>query len=175
MFHNTRASAISCVAGIWTHFSLVLLQYYSNYTTTISTHCDCYYFRYCHNERLNIRLKRLQCHVFRVTSKCMEYYFDIPPLLETILLFISWLVNKFNFQPAFNCTIWQLQLYHQWYVYHSLRKAGLNHVSLQGLPWPAASTSRPAAAAAVLNWVKPEIEMAIHTSLRQNKRSAKRL
>ena len=45
------------------------------------------------------------------------------------LTFFPWLVRKFNFQPAFNFTTWQLQLYHQWYVYHSLRNAGLDRVS----------------------------------------------
>ena len=92
MFHDTRASAISCVAEIWIHSSLV--AYYNYYsttvttllvTTTVSTHCDCYYFRYCHNEWLNIRLNR-QCHVFVLRSKCIEYYFTILPLLSTIFL-----------------------------------------------------------------------------------------
>ena len=41
--------------------------------------------------------------------------------------FFPWLVKKFNFLPAFNCTTWQWQLYHQWYVYHNLRTAAIGH------------------------------------------------
>ena len=67
-FHNTRASAISCVAEIWIHSSLVLqlLQYGITVTTLQqATHCDSHYFRYC--QWLIIRLKRLQCHVIGLT------------------------------------------------------------------------------------------------------------
>ena len=43
----------------------------------------------------------------------MEYYFDILPLLQPFYFFFPWLAKKFNFLPAFNCTTWQLQLYHR--------------------------------------------------------------
>ena len=44
--------------------------------------------------------------------------------------FFPSLVKKFNFLPAFNCTTWQLQLYHQWYAYHSLRKVVVDRLLL---------------------------------------------
>ena len=42
--------------------STKLLQYYGNYTTIVpvhvSTHCDCNYFRYCHNEWFKHKTQR---------------------------------------------------------------------------------------------------------------------
>ena len=39
--------------------------------------------------------------------------------------------EKFNFLPAFNCTTWQLQLYHHWYVvvhHHFQFEKGLSNI-----------------------------------------------
>ena len=45
------------------------------YTAAISTHCDCCSFGYCHNEWLNIRLKRPQCQTKKGTCNYMFIYF----------------------------------------------------------------------------------------------------
>ena len=67
----------------------------------------------------------------------MKFESKIAALLDTHLLFVSdagtkqfigckWLMGTVD------CTTWQLQLHHQWYVYHSLRKAAVeNETSLK--------------------------------------------